>query len=108
MTFAFTGFFQDGIYRVFAFETLPREQGLGKYWVKADLTLVRKHNIQVQELPLLCRAVLESRAEADGQHTVTYSAAEMTLHMNARASAEENRKGRRKPPPPRRVAAVLG
>ncbi len=102
MTFAFTGFFQDGAYRVFSFEVLPRTPIAGTFWVRADMNLVRKHKIQMQELPLLCRAVLENHE--GGEHTVTYTASEMTLHANARASAEEIRKAR-KPQPPRRATA---
>lgn len=95
MNFAFTGFFQDGGYRVFSYETLPKEHGRHKFWVRADLALARRNKIQVQELPLLCRAVLEDRGEVEGERTLTYTSAEMTLHANARATADEKRKSRK-------------
>jgi hypothetical protein len=95
MNFTFTGFFQDGIYRVFSYETLPKEQGRHKFWVRADMGLARRNKIQVQELPLLCRAVLEDRGDVNGERTLTYTSAEMTIHATARATADEKRKSRK-------------
>jgi hypothetical protein len=95
MKFAFKGFAQDGAYRVFSFEALPRTPELGTFWVRADLSLARKHKISVQELPLLCRAVLENRATESGEHTVVYTDAEMIVHADARDLVNEKRKARR-------------
>jgi hypothetical protein len=94
VSFSFKGFFQDGAYRVFTFEMLVKDQARSDYWVRADLDLARKNKIQVQDLPLLCRAVLENRGELNGEHTITYSGAEMSQHATARSLADEKRRPR--------------
>src|SRR5258708_27680949 len=104
MIFAFTGFSQDGTYRVFSFELLPRHEGGGTFLVKADLALARKYRIPLQELPLLCRALLENRQGDAPDHTIIYSASDMSLYANARLAADENRKLKRGVPPRRAIA----
>lgn len=98
MKFVLTDFFHDGGYRVFAFETLPRSEA-GRYWVKADMNLARRHGISLQELPLLCRAALEAGVDTHPEHTITYTANEMMQIAKARAATVSTR--RRKPYPPR-------
>jgi hypothetical protein len=91
MNFAFKGFFQDGTFRVFSFEAGPKDLAQGSFWVRADMNLARKHKIQVQELPLLCRAVLEDHTTVSGEHTVTYTGAEMLQHANRLAIDQQKR-----------------
>jgi hypothetical protein len=95
MIFAFTGFSQQGSDRVFSFELLPRIAGNVAYQVTADVTLARKYHITLQELPILCRTILEGKIPTDGSHLVTYSAEDMLAHATARDAAEKNRKPRR-------------
>lgn len=92
MTFVLTGFFQDGAYRVFSFDGVNADRRRDSYWVRADLNAVRECNIQVQELPLLCRGVLERRARPEQDHTLTYTRAEMAQHRDAQNLAAERRK----------------
>lgn len=104
MRFALTDFFQDGIYRVFAFQKLPQAEGTDRYWVKADMTQARRYGISLQELPLLCRAALEVY---DGtEHAITFTAREMMLVADERANAALSRT--RKSTPFRRAAATSG
>ena len=81
MQFILTGFSQDMAFRVFAFERMGLDRVRTKYAVKADLALVRRYGIQVQELPLLCRRLLERRRD-NGEETgaVTLTEDEMCVY----------------------------
>ena len=100
MQFMLTGFTQDLAFRVFAFERMGSDRVRTKMVVRADLALVRRYGIQMQELPLLCRNLLE-RSDGDngaGAHTLTFSEDDMSLHAKDRASAKQAAAQRRKPP----------
>lgn len=92
MRFAFTDFFQDGPFRVFVFEKLPKGEGQSKYWVKADLSIARGFRISVQELPLLCRDLLEAGIENPEKHTIVYTAEDMKRHATKCADIAAQRK----------------
>ncbi len=59
MPFILTGFRQDMGFRVFAFERRETTRSRMEFTVKADLGLIRRYDIRMQELPLLCRSLLE-------------------------------------------------
>jgi len=100
MQFMLTGFTQDLAFRVFAFERMGSDRIRTKMVVRADLALVRRYGIQMQELPLLCRNLLERRDgdNGGGEHTLTFSEDDMCLHAKDRASAKEAAAQKRKPP----------
>jgi hypothetical protein len=98
MQFTLTGFTQDLAFRVFAFERLGSDRVRTKMTVKADLGLTRRYGIQMQELPLLCRNLLERSDNAAETHTFTFSEDDMCLHAKDRASAKEAAAHRRKSP----------
>ena len=99
MQYVLTGFTNDIEFRVFAFDVVGDEHVHTAYWIRADLTLARKYGIKLQELPLLCRRVLEQRIlVCDEERTFTYTEDEMCTHANARAVAAEKLKAERKPP----------
>ncbi len=83
-----TGFTNDLGFRVFTFERLSieHEDVRTEYTVRADLALVLKYGIPLQELPLLCRGVLEGIAQ-DGRQDFTYTEADMIAHAQASAGA---------------------
>jgi hypothetical protein len=58
--FVLTGFSHDLGFRVYAFDCEGKERTRSHYTVRADLTLVRKYGLHIQELPLLCRRLLEA------------------------------------------------
>jgi hypothetical protein len=98
MQFMLTGFTQDMAFRVFAFERMGSDRVRTKMVVRADLALIRRYGIQMQELPLLCRNLLE-RSDNDAEtHTLTFSEDDMSLHAKDRAIAKEAAASRRKPP----------
>jgi len=98
MQFMLTGFTQDLAFRVFAFERMGSDRIRTKIVVRADLALVRRYGIQMQELPLLCRNLLERSDNGAETHTLTFSEADMSLHAKGRASEKEAAAQRRKAP----------
>ena len=71
MQFNLIGFSQDAGFRVFAFEGTAAGRVRTEYTVRADLALIRKYGIRVQELPLLCRRFLERAGEGEQKCTAT-------------------------------------
>jgi hypothetical protein len=98
MQFILTGFTQELAFRVFAFERMGLDRIRTKYAVKADLALVRRYGIPVQELPLLCRNLLDRRDEGEAAHTLTFTEDDMCLHAKDRVAAREAAALKRKPP----------
>jgi hypothetical protein len=98
MQFMLTGFTQDLAFRVFAFERMGSDRVRTKMVVRADLALIRRYGIQVQELPLLCRNLLERSDNGAETRTLTFSEDDMCLHAKDRASAKEAAASKRKPP----------
>jgi hypothetical protein len=104
MQYALTGFTSDMGFRVYAFDVIDDDRVCTAYTVRADLALVRQYGISLQELPLLCRGVLEQRILInDGEHRLTYTQAEMRIHAEARSFKAEKLKAARKPSKPDRV-----
>jgi len=94
MQFILTGFTHDVNFRVFAFECVGKDKVGTDFTVRADLLLARKYGIRIQELPLLCREILERQDVSDLQQMLTYAEADMSLHADAcsqRANAQKNR-----------------
>ena len=84
MQFILTGFTQDIGFRVFAFEGVAIGQIRTAFTVRADLALSRRYGIAMQELPLLCRGLLDRRGdgvepevENAKDHSLTFSEEEM-------------------------------
>ncbi len=86
MQFMFTGFTPDTGFRVLSFEGIGADKLRTKFTVKTDLVLVRKYGILVQELPLLCRGLLERRDEGDQGYTLIFTEDEMRKHADNRAA----------------------
>jgi hypothetical protein len=101
MQFILTGFTQDTGFRVFAFEGIDTDSTRMPFTVRADLALIRRYDIRVQELPLLCRGLLERRDDGGETRALTYTEEEMRLHAvhcaAARQAAAQKRKQPRKP-----------
>jgi len=105
MQFIFTGFSEVDGFRVFAFEGIAQDWTRTAFTVRTNLALTRRYGIRLQELPLLCRAVLDHR-ESDAQRKFTYAEGDMRLHadhVRARQEAARLRKT-----PRRRYASRAG
>ena len=107
MQYILTGFSHETGYRVFVFESVD-DRVRTTYRVKADLALARKHGIAVQELPLLCRALLETRAKGETQRAYTYGEADMCKYQDLRAARAAELQNRKRPLPRRPPAQRPG
>jgi hypothetical protein len=74
--------------------------------VKIDLALSRKYGIRIQDLPLLCRSVLERRDVTVDQDTFTYAEADMRRYAEAGALRDASALRRKATPLPMRNNAV--
>jgi hypothetical protein len=101
MQFILTGFTQDAGFRVFAFERVGDDRVRTKFTVRADLNMARLHGIQIQELSLLCRTILERREvfrdEGGEMFALTFSEEDMQACERERTAARDAAK-KRKPP----------
>ncbi len=102
MQFILTGFTPDTGFRVFAFQGIHADKTRTTFTVRADLDLIRKYGIRVQELPLLCRGLLERRDEGATVRALSFTEEEMRLHANGiaadREAAQKKKSARRAPP----------
>ena len=102
MQFVLKGFIPETGFRVFTFDGIAEDRTRTEFKVRTDLALIREYGIRVQELPLLCRGLLERRDETDATHTLTFSEDEMRVHANSRTAEKEaadKRRARRAPVP---------
>jgi len=89
-----TGFSQAEGIRVYAFE------GIGgglrvDYTVEVDLSLIPNYGIRIQDLPLLCRELLQKRVESGEISALTFTEEEMRAHAE-KLAAEREESARRK------------
>ena len=98
MSFVLTGFRQDMGFRVFAFEQKDAAPGRIEFTVKADLGLLRRYDIRVQELPLLCRTLLEKREGSEATRAMTFTEDEMRACADSRTAARNEAARKRKTP----------
>jgi hypothetical protein len=113
MQFILTGFTQETGFRVFAFEGVAVGQIRTVFTVRADLALSRRYGIAMQELPLLCRSLLDRQEESGhdqdetgeqdalNKHALTFTEEEMRACADKRAAdralAALKRKAPRRP-----------
>jgi hypothetical protein len=98
MQFVLTGFTHDTGFRVFAFDRIGEDRVRTKCTVRANLALIRIYGIQIQELPLLCRGLLDRREEGGEIPSLTFTEEEMQTCANQRAAARKEAADKRKPP----------
>jgi hypothetical protein len=100
MQFILSGFTQSKGFRVFTFEGVavdrPRTRTI--FTVGADLALIRRYGIQIQELPLLCRALLDGLDDGEAAHALIFTEDKMRTCANDRAAAKDAAAAKRRPP----------
>jgi hypothetical protein len=106
MEFTLTGFRQDLNVRRYVFQGVASDRSKTVFTVGADITLASKHSIPLQELPLLCRQLLESLEGIDDTR-LTFTEEHMLGYVMRRTASKEaadsKRKVHKRPP---RTAAV--
>ena len=101
MQFILTGFTPEMGFRVFAFQGIGADRTRTEFTVRTDLSLIRRYGIRLQELPLLCRGLLERRDEGEQERTLTFTEEKMRMHADSLAAdrdAAQRRKSTRRPP----------
>lgn len=93
----FSGFQDAAGVRQFAFDLIGEDRTHTTFIVTADTALARKYDIHLQELPLLCRRLLEEcRAEPPGQPISLTEQRMVAIRAAMQARAEK--KPRKAPP----------
>ena len=98
MQFILTGFTQELGFRVFAFERLGEDRVRTRWTVRADLVLIRRYGIRLQELPLMCRGLLERHDDGEVNRSMIFTEDEMRTCANQRAAAKQDAAHKRKAP----------
>jgi hypothetical protein len=97
MHFVLTGFRQLDHARLYYFEAIEKEQRRKQVSVSADIDLARRYGISLQELPLLCRRLLEGNQNAA---SISFAEPEMLRWAADKRAARaeiEHRPARRRP-----------
>jgi len=98
MQYILTGFTQDMGFRVFAFERIGEDRLRTKFTVRADLALIRRYGIRIQDLPLMCRGLLDRCNEAEEKRTLVFTEDEKGVYERNSLAAREAAASKRKPP----------
>lgn len=97
LEFLLTGFTQiDGI-RIYAYERRV-DTGRSNYTVEVDLALIPGYGIRIQDLPLLCRELLQQRVQPDEISAFVFTEQQMRSHAEKVAIAREDAEHRKKQP----------
>lgn len=101
MRYILIGFTEDIGFRVYEFQGIDEDRKRTPYMVRADLALARRYGIHLQELPLLCRGLLEMQ-HADETRILTLSEVQMCDYASdcatERNTAAYKKSPRRKAP----------
>lgn len=104
--FILSGFHQEDGIRYYMFQRASDGRDSAAFTVDADMKLLRKYGIGLQELPLLCRHLLEKQDVDSSATAVTFSEDLMKEQADQRAAvkyaAQQKKKvyRRRSPNPP--------
>jgi hypothetical protein len=96
MTFTMTGFTDKNGVRRFAFDCHAANRSRMTVFVGADIGLARKHEIRLQELPLICVRLLESLHDEALTGPVTLTEDKM-IEIQTAARYEAERKSHKMP-----------
>lgn len=97
LQFLLTGFTQTAGIRIYAFESRLQAQRIS-YTVEVDLALIPGYGIRIQDLPLLCKELLQQRTEPGEIGAVIFTEQHMRSHAEKLAIARVEAENRRKPP----------
>ena len=96
--FTLIGFSQEGSIRHFAFQCRNDDRGQSDFTVDADTNLTRRYGISLQELPLLCRRLLEETLPVTPGSALIFAEDRMQRHANQRQASERNAEEKKRPP----------
>lgn len=97
MQFILLGFDQRAEIRRYAFQGIV-DRTRTEFTVRVDLSLIPRYGIHMQDLPLLCRELLERRGEAAEKRALTFTEEEMGNYAHNCKMAREAAALRKKTP----------
>jgi hypothetical protein len=101
MEFVLTGLRQLGNVRHLTFQMIAADRTRKEVAVEADVDLLRKYSIPLQELPLLCTRFLGANLDRLPATLLAFTEEDMQLHAGVRAAAaaaaKEKKKNHRPP-----------
>ena len=97
--FFLTGFTQAAGIRIYAFEGRVDARRTD-YTVEVDLALIPGFGIRIQDLPLLCRELLQQREQTDEIGALVFTEQRMRSHAEKLAVARAETEHRKKQPRP--------
>jgi hypothetical protein len=95
--FILKGFSQTGGIRIYAFEAIGDGRRVD-CTLEVDLAMIPGYGIRIQDLLLLCRELLQQRAEPDQIGAVTFTEQDMRGHAERRATDREEAEHRKELP----------
>ncbi len=93
--FLLSGFTQAAGIRIYAFEGRIDAKRID-YTVEVDLALIPGYGIRIQDLPLLCRELLQQRAQPDETSSVVFTEQRMRSRAEQLAVTREGTEHRKK------------
>jgi hypothetical protein len=90
------GFTHENGFRVFSFQHVGDDRAQSRCTVRADLALIRAFGIPIQDLPLLCRGLLDRCEEGGEIQSLTFTEADMRGCATERAALREGVARKRK------------
>jgi hypothetical protein len=94
--FLLTGFRSEHSLRIYTFHRVEADRTRTVFTVSADLAIAAKYSIRVQDLPLLCRGVLDGSDAANPPRSALLSEQDMILFRDRKADAQRAAEGKRK------------
>jgi hypothetical protein len=104
LQFLLTGFTQTAGIRIYAFESKGEARRID-YTVEVDLALIPGYGIRIQDLPLLCRELLQQGAQSDEINAFVFTEQRMRSHAEKLSMAREDAEHKRKQA--RRLASAV-
>ena len=95
--FLLTGFTQAAGIRIYSFEGRVDARRID-YTVEVDLALIPGYGIRIQDLPLLCRDLLQQGVPPDEVNALVFTEQRMRSHAEKLALAREEAEHRKKQP----------
>ena len=103
MEFVMMGFGEERGVRRFTFEGIAGDRTRKQFTVTADLAMLRKYQIAVQELPLLCRRLLERESAVSTTSALEFTEQLMREHQDQylanKREAELKKRAHKRPAP---------
>ena len=96
--FTLIGFSQQGSVRHFAFQCRNDDWSHSDFTVDADTNLIRRYGISLQELPLLCRRLLEETLPVTPGCALIFGEEKMQRHADQREARERIAQVKNRPP----------